>query len=110
MVPYRRVRGGGETDWGVGFGFDFFDAPQDGGPVPVNGCDDAAGMGTVEADAEVPLPFDASAWDGIRFYIRSFSGDAPIPPVYLSIEDDRTSVWGEFQPRRVAAMRAWLLG
>jgi hypothetical protein len=94
VQPYRRCFGGGETQWGVGFGMDFVDVPPDGGDVPMNDCD--AGMifdvHAAGNDSFIGLPFDASGWTGIQFWGKSLRGVAQ--PVTVNVDDDSTSPWG----------------
>jgi hypothetical protein len=93
-LPYRRFSGGGEATWGAGLALNFAFAEPDGGPVPMNACDagavfdvDAAGM-----DSAINLPFDASGWTGLQFWVKSLIGYPRT--VQVIVEDDRTNPFG----------------
>jgi hypothetical protein len=90
----RECSGGGETNWGIGFGMDFIDVSPDGGPVPMNQCD--AGVvfdnhSTLAAGVGVQLPYDAGAHKGFAF--RAMSPDGP-HTLEVHVADDRSVVWG----------------
>jgi hypothetical protein len=95
VQPYRRVSGGGESYWGIGFGMDFVDVAPDGGDVPVNDCEGGT-IFDVDAAVEevvVPLPFDATGWTGIQFWAKSLRSDFA-QPVYVLVHDETTQPFG----------------
>jgi len=95
VQPYRRVSGGGESRWGIGFGMAFIDVAPDGGDVPVNDCV-AVAIFDVHADAGdsfIPLPFDATGWSGIQFWAKSLRSDFA-QPVYVDMNDETTQPFG----------------
>jgi hypothetical protein len=92
----RECMGGGESNWGAGFGFDLIDTKPDGGnKVPFWECD--GGGEDVWNDSPdggngIPLPFNASAHKGVSFLAKSNTG-APVD-VYLKFSEKRTNAWG----------------
>jgi hypothetical protein len=102
--PYREVSGGGESNWGVGFGFDFQDVP---GTSPVAHCpstwcegnvedagDEDSGMCKADHYALQTKLYDASQHLGISFWARwahePISDGTPLP-LTLHISDVHTA-------------------
>ncbi len=95
VQPYRRVSGGGESQWGIGLGMAFINVAPDGGDVPVNDCG-AGAIFDVQADAGdsfIPLPFEATGWTGIQFWAKSLRADFA-QPVYVQVHDETTQPFG----------------
>jgi hypothetical protein len=93
VQPYRRISGGGEIQWGAGFGMDFIDVHLNGGDVSMNDCDAGTIVDTRPNAASFRVePFDANGWTGIEFWAKSFN--AAEQAVEVQIQDDRTSPWG----------------
>lgn len=91
-LPYRRVAGGGALGWGMGFGLDFVDGYPDGGDIPVNDCEAGAFFSTDSGIAAIPSAFDASAWTGVEFWVRSFRSSPQV--VSVKVDDQRTTPFG----------------
>jgi len=101
---YREFRAEGESTWGAGFGMDFYSVPPDGGNiVPFNSCNGPFplpdGSTTIidvnnidSGTVGIVLPYDASAYSGVSFYLKSFG--ASLAAVVVNIDDDQTSPWG----------------
>jgi hypothetical protein len=92
----RECSGGGEANWGCGFGFDLIDAIPDGGNViPFWVCPDAGPAyfsDQSDAGTVIPLPFDASPHAGVSFWAISLNGQPQ--PVEVLFGEKRTSPWG----------------
>jgi hypothetical protein len=99
-VFYRSFDADGETTWGAGFGMDFTDVPPTLGQVPFNSCngsyelpDGSTQIFDVNDSAvTMPLPYDASCWTGVQFWMASL--ETTITKVIVNIDDDQTSPWG----------------
>jgi hypothetical protein len=116
--PYREVRGGGESHWGMGFGFDLHDVR---GPSPAASCppgfctgtlmdagEDAMPVDASSEDAGDPgppcsdgtfafrtAPYDASAHAGISFWVRAPDATgADSPTLELFLSDKQTNPAG----------------
>ncbi|MGA7121507.1 MAG: hypothetical protein WBY94_15490 [Polyangiaceae bacterium] len=89
-VGYREFIGGGETTWGVGFGFNF----TNNGTDPFTVCPASTCTGTppmVDASAGFGAPYDASQHKGISFFARSLMATATLPTkVRVQISDKHT--------------------
>jgi hypothetical protein len=109
MVPAgipagRECKGGGQSTWGAGFGFDVASTKPDGGNhVPFWACDGgapgqtAAGGPDVWSDAPdsgngIPTEYDASAHKGVSFWAVSLNGQPA--PVQIKFSEHRTNSWG----------------
>jgi hypothetical protein len=92
----RECTGGGESNWGAGFGFDFINTKPDGGNnVPFWACDGGGRSlwdDNPDGGAGIPLPFDAGAHKGVSFWAKSNTG-APVD-VYVKFSEKRTNAWG----------------
>jgi hypothetical protein len=106
--PYREVTGGGESNWGIGFGFDFRD---EAGPSPVAHCKagwcplapEEAGDDAGDEDSGIacnkdgqyalqPVLTDESVHRGISFWARAPSAsDASPLTLTLHISDIHTA-------------------
>jgi hypothetical protein len=92
----RECKGGGQTVWGAGYGFDFIDVMPDGGnAIPYWACD--GGGPTVWNDAPdagtgIPLPYNASAHKGVSFWAISNNGG--LTSVQVKLSENRTNAWG----------------
>ncbi len=98
---FRECSGGGDDNWGAGFGLDLKDNTPDGGPVVFNTCINDAGTNGIifdtsgqSANVGIPVPFDAktAGYTGIAFYGTSFGTVAQ--SVNIQMDDERTSPWG----------------
>jgi hypothetical protein len=92
----RECSGGGEANWGCGFGFDLNDAIPDGGnTIPFWVCPDAGPdyySDQPDAGSVIPLPLDASAHAGVSFWAVSLNGQPQGVEVHFA--EKRTSPWG----------------
>jgi hypothetical protein len=92
----RECSGGGEFNWGAGFGFDLIDALPDGGSVVFDKCEGGTALWNNSPDAGstgIPQPLDASAHKGVSFWMKSnlASGNTT---VNVQFSEKRTSPWG----------------
>jgi hypothetical protein len=108
---YRDFQAGGEATWGAGFGLDFQSVPPTGSDsVPFSTCTSYTlpdGSTTIFDDNDIDsgvvgivLPYDASLWTGVQFWIKSNVGT---PKVIVNIDDDQTSPWGAVEQGNTAA-------
>jgi hypothetical protein len=93
----REGMGGGETNWGAGFGMDLMGEQPDGGPVPLNSCDagmifDTNPMPDSGKYTGIPLPFDAVAhgYTGFQFYGMSKTATQAVD---VHVADQRSMLW-----------------
>jgi hypothetical protein len=111
--PYREVTGGGETDWGVGFGFDFKDMPGKSplaecpshcGGTPLDAATDSIMSSSDPADsgtckdgyyASQPVLLDESHHVGISFWAQSLdASDAGPLTLTVLVSDVHTAYVG----------------
>jgi len=96
ITTAREVSGGGENNWGAGFGFDFYDDQPDGAPTLYNTqCEAGPTVWNYAADAGstgIPKPIDASAHTGVTFWLKSNTSASQ--KVNIQLSDKDTNPWG----------------